>query len=129
MRYLIIVLLLSATTIADEFEWARSDTKITSLDLPTKSGLVSIVAGSMCSGEFCDISVKFSHNNAAAVEFVRETANAEAIINRVDDLLEINLLYYPAGNDFGVQESRYYKWNSDSKRLELTNVVKQQLDI
>ncbi|MGI1678676.1 MAG: hypothetical protein K6L75_08100 [Cellvibrionaceae bacterium] len=131
MKYLYLLLLLTPTTGADEFDWSSDVVKITRAELSGESGNIHIIVGSLCAADtgLCDISAKFSKSINDEVEFLRELTNSEAKLIVVENTVELSLVYYPFGWDEGLSVKKYYEWNSANQMLEMINSIEESFKI
>lgn len=131
MKYLYLLLLLTATVGADEFDWSSDVVIITRAELSGESGNIHIIVGSLCAADtgLCDISAKFSRATNDEVEFLRELANSEAKLVVVENTVQLSLVYYPFGWDEGLSVKKYYKWNSANQMMEMIIYIEDIFEI
>lgn len=127
------MVLFSALTHADEFDWNVSSISISSVEFVTESGSILVTVGSSCMEiGYCEVAAKFSYasdNGGTFVPVFQEMANDAADIKVVDNLIVISLIYYPRGSETGLRVERIYEWNAKMKTLELTRSTEYELEI
>ena len=131
MKYLYLLLFLSFSVSADEFDWHSGDVSKSEVIFPSESGDVFIVLGSYCyvGGDTCDMSAKFSTSKKQDIEFLRLMGGSDAHLSVVNNRVEISIVYYPVGSYDSVKVSRYYEWDAQAQMLELKDTTEQTTEI